>query len=244
MTNITIVLPPDATSVVHAGDTVTFDTEIARLSQKPTVSQTIPLAQSLRFKPSRIFKHLKKNIGDKVYKGDVLATKDAVFATKKYIADADGILTGVNHHSGEIIIEHTSAEEQSTIVRAMVEGTVSGVEKGSIICKTSKLLSVELATALDRRMGGKVVITDKTHAMQLTLPQVKDAIIVCSEVSDYVLSKFEALGVLSIVVPSSPTPAPPHVLVLQDPKEMQSIIDFAPHAVYANAAEKSMTFYK
>jgi hypothetical protein len=244
MTNITIVLPPDATPIVHAGDTVTFDTEIARLSQKPTIPQTIPLAQSLNFKPSRIFKHLKKNIGDKIYKGDVLATKDAVFATKKFIADADGILTGVNHHSGEILIEHVSSEEQSTSVRAMLEGTVSAVEKDKILCKTSKQLSVDVSAALGDRLGGKVIITDTADAMQLTLPQVKDAIIVCSEVSDYVLSKFEALGVLSIVVPSSPTPTPAHVLVLRDPKEIQSIIDFVPHAVYANASEKSMIFYK
>ena len=244
MTNISILLPPDSSIVAQVGDAVTFDTEIARTSQKPTTSQTIQIAESLKFKPGKIFKHLKKNIGDKVYKGDVVATKDAVFATKKYIADADGILTSVNHHSGEIVIEHTADEEKKSSILALLEGTVNTVDKDKIIFKTSKTLSVELAEAPKDRMGGKVVITDTTNAMQLTMPQVSGNVIVSSEVSDYVLSKFEALGASYIIVTKQFSNISPHTLVLNNEKDIQSIIDFAPHAVYANAAEKSITFYK
>ncbi len=244
MTNISILLPPDSTIVAHVGDVVTFDTEIARTSQKPVVSQTIQIAESLKFKPGKIFKHLKKNIGDKVYKGDVVATKDAVFATKKYIADADGILTSVNHHSGEIVIEHTSDEEKKSNILALLEGTVNAVEKDKIVCKSSKTLSIELVEAPKDRMGGKVVVTDTSNAMQLTMPQVSGNVIVSSDVSDYVLSKFEALGASYIIVTKQFSNISPHTLVLADEKDIQSIIDFAPHAVYANAAEKSITFYK
>lgn len=244
MTNISILLPPDSTIVTHVGDVVTFDTEVARSSQKPTVSQTIQIAESLKFKPGKIFKHLKKNIGDKVYKGDVVATKDAVFATKKYIADADGVLISVNHHSGEIVIEHTSDEEKKSSLLAMLEGTVSAIEKDKIVFKTSKTLSIELAEAPKDRIGGKVVITDNTNAMQLTMPQISGNIIVSSDVSDYVLSKFEALGASFIIVTKQFSNISPHTLVLEDEKSIESIIDFAPHAVYANAAEKRITFYK
>jgi len=244
MTNISILLPPDSTVVTHVGDAVTFDTEIARTSQKPTTSQTIQIAESLKFKPSKIFKHLKKSIGDKIYKGDVVATKDAVFATKKYIADADGILTSVNHHSGEIVIEHTADEEKKSSLLALIEGTVSAIEKDKIIFKTSKILSIELTEGPKDRMGGKVVITDNTNAMQLSMPQVNGNVIVSSDVSDYVLSKFEALGASYIIVTKQFSNTSPHTLVLVDEKDMQSIIDFVPHAVYANAAEKRITFYK
>jgi hypothetical protein len=244
MTNISVLLPPDSTVLTHVGDAVTFDTEIARTSQKPTTSQTIQIAESLKFRPSKIFKHLKKNIGDKIYKGDVVATKDAVFATKKYIADADGILTSVNHHSGEIVIEYTSGEEKKSSLIALLEGTVNAVEKDKIVFKTSKILSIDLTEAPKDRIGGKVVITDDTNAMQLTMPQISGKIIVSSDVSDYVLSKFEALGASYIIVTKQFSNVSAHTLILQNEKDLQSIIDFAPRAVYANAAEKSVTFYK
>jgi len=244
MPQISITIPPGSSPLVQVGDTVTFDTELVGFTQKPVIAKTIQIAQTLQFKPGKIFKHLKKNIGDKIYKGDVIATKDAVFATKKYIADEDGVLTSVNHHSGEIIIEHISSDEKSEKILAMVEGIVSALEKDKIHIKTSKTLSIELAKEVDDRIGGRLVITDKEHAMQLALPQVKGNIVLSSDLSDYVFSKFEALGASHIIVTEQISPSTSHILVLNDAKDMQTIVDFAPHAVYANASEKSITFYK
>lgn len=244
MPQITILLPPDATPLVQVGDVLRFETEIARVSQKPTVSQTLPIADTLQFKPAKIFKHLKKSIGDKVYKGDVVAVRDAVFATKKYIADADGVLTSVNHHSGEIVIEQTSSEETKSVIRALVDGSVANIEKDKIVCKVKQVLTVDLLDATKERVGGKVVVTDDTSVMQLSLPQIQGNIVVSADVSEYVTAKLEALGVSYIVVSQKPEIPSSQLLALREPKDMQSIIDFAPHGVYANAAENSVTFYK
>lgn len=244
MAQISITIPSGSLPLVQVGDVVTFNTELVGVTQKPVITKTIQIAETLKFKPGKIFKHLRKNIGDKIYKGDVVATKEAVFATKKYIADEDGVLTSVNHHSGEIIIEHTSSDEKSEKILAMVEGTVSSLEIDKIHIKTSKTLSIELAKEAAERIGGKVVITDKEHAMQLTLPQVQGNIILSSDLSDYVFSKFEALGASHIIVSEQISTSSPRMLVLNNPKDMQTIIDFVPHAVYANASEKNITFYK
>lgn len=243
MAQISLTLPPDSTVKVHPGDTITFDTEIAQTAQAPTTSQTIPIADSLKFSPSKVFKHLKKNIGDKIQKGDVIATKDAVFATKKFIADADGVLTGVNHHSGEITIEHTTSESAKGVVLALVEGTVATTEKDMIVCKVAKTLVCELSTPTTSRVGGKIVITDNAHVSQLTLPQVQGNIILSTDGSDYVFSKLEALGASYIITDHLPRTSA-HVLGLKNPKDVQTIIDFAPHGVYANASEQNLTFYK
>lgn len=244
MNQITILLPSDSVPTVHVGDTLTFDTEIAHTTKKPIISQTIKVAQSLNFKPEKIFKHLKKNIGDKVHKGDIIATKDAVFATKKFIADSEGILTSVNHHSGEIIIEHTTDEEEKSVMLALLEGTVGSIEKDKILIKTSKTLTVPLMSEPRDRFGGAVVITDKTNAMQLSMPQVNGKVILALEVSDYILSKFEALGASHIVVTKQFTYSSAHTIILENEADLEAIIDFAPHGVYANATEKNITFYK
>ncbi len=244
MNQIAILLPPNSVPTVNVGDTVSFDTEIAHTTRKPTVSQTIKVAESLKFKPEKIFKHLKKNIGDKIHKGDIVATKDAVFATKKFIADSEGILTSVNHHSGEIVIEHTTDEEEQSVMPALLEGSVSAVEKDRIFIKTSKTLVVPLISESQERFGGSVVITDKTSAMQLSMPQVSGKVILALEISDYILSKFEALGASHIVVTKQFDYSSAHTLTLENAGDLESIIDFAPHGVYANAAEKSITFYK
>lgn len=243
MAQISITLPPGSTVKVHVGDVVTFDTVVAQTTQAPTMTQTIPIADSLKFNPTKVFKHLKKNIGDKIYKGDIIATKDAVFATKKFIADADGILTGVNHHSGEITIEHTSGDASEGVLLALAQGTVASVESDAIVCKVAKTLPCELSAPTTTRVGGKVVVTDNAHVAQLTLPQVQGNIILSADGSEYVLSKLEALGA-SYIITGSLTHTSAHTLVLKDKEEMQAIIDFAPHAVYANASEKSLTFYK
>ena len=244
MSQITIKLESDWTVNTHIGDVLTFDTKIAEVAHTPSISENIPIAEILRFKPSKIFKHLKKNIGDKIYKGDILATKDGIFSTKKYIADSDGMLTGINHHIGEITLEKSTYDSNISSICALVDGSVASIDQKSLEIKVGKTIVINIKQPLNVRFGGKVVITDNSQAILLSLPQVEDNIIVAQELSEYILSKLEALGARFIITSRSLSKVSPICIVVDKDNDIQAIVDFAPHAMYANATENFLTFYK
>lgn len=243
MPHISIALSADWIMKVHTGDKITFDTVIADSSQSPPASHTVPLSNILKFKPEKIFKHLKKNIGDKIYKGDVLAIHDGIFSTKKYIADLDGLLTGVNHLTGEVTLEQASSDTHSAPILSLAEGTVGTIHNGVMQCKVGKVLTIELKEVVEKRFGGRTIVTDNAHATTLTLPQVQGSVIIAPDFSEYVLSKLSALGATHIITPKDISTSTTIDCVLNNPDDIQTIIDFAPHAVYANASEKHLTFY-
>lgn len=229
---------------MNTGDKITFDTVIAESSKAPPISHVIPIAEILKFKSDKIFKHLKKNIGDKIYKGDLLASKDGVMSTKKYLADTDGMLTGVNHHTGEITLEEGTNASVHATIPALAEGVVGTIDTTTLQCKVGKVLSIDLKDVVDTRFGGRTIVTDNEHAVALTLPQVQGAIIIAPDFSGYVLSKLAALGASRIITPKDISSTTTIDCVIQNPEDIQSIIDFAPAAVYANAAEKCLIFYR
>lgn len=244
MSQITIQLEPNWTINAHTGDHLTFATTIANVPHTPSVSETIPVAEILKFKPSKIFKHLKKNIGDKIYKGDILATKDGVFSTKKFIADSDGMLTGVNHHLGEITVEKFTSNSEISEIQALLDGIVASIDQKSLVVKVAKTTVIDIKEGLNERVGGKVVLTDNSQAILLSLPQVEGNIIIIDDLSDYVLSKLEALGA-KLIITSRVLPKSASICIsVSQASDIQAIVDFAPNAMYANATEKFLTFYK
>ncbi|GEM_PF-1271783 len=245
MAHLTFPLPEGAHPTIQVGAMVHVGDVIGHISKKPVTSQTIPVAQILKFNPAKIFKHLKKTIGDTVYKGDVLAIKDGVLTAKKYIAEADGVLTGVNHHSGEIVIEQTQNEAKDLALHSLIAGTVEAIEPTHLIIKVQKTLEIETQNAPHKSFGGEVVLTDAKGAMQLSLSDVQGKVVIATELSDYTMSKLQTLGAAYfVVIDDTPETSSEEQLSLKNVNDMQTIIDFSPKAVYANATGNTIIFYR
>lgn len=245
MSTIIVQIPPGYTPLVHPGDHVQFDTPLAnRVSEgETTAHQVVPLARILKFAPSKVFKYLKVNIGDVVHRGDTVASKDTVFTTKKYIADIEGTLVSVNHHTGEVTIDPSALSSEQDAISALARGTVSACDSASVTLKISKSISVKLSAPIQDRCGGEILFVDTRKAADLTLPDAQGRIIVAHECSPYALAKIEALGTSWIILAPADTYHSPRTLQLAQDSDMRAIIDFAATAVYANAGEQDIVFY-
>lgn len=244
MSQIVVSLQQGWECVVKKGDEIGFDSPLARLPTTQKDPHIIPIATLLSFKPANIFKHIKKNLGDTVYKGDVVAVKDSVFSTKKYIAEVEGVLREVNHHTGEITIDENLSASGSSQILAMIKGKVTEVAEDKVMVSVDKSLALPILTETTDRFGAGVIITDDTHAILLTLPEVRSNVVVSQRFSDYILSKLEALGVSHVVSAQALTQTFANATQLENPDDYSRIVDFAPLAVYANASEKTITFYR
>ncbi len=229
--------------LVTPGTKVGFTTSLAQQVSPVSYPQTIPLAQILAFSPKHIFKHIKKSVGEMIRKGDVIAENKSIFSSKKFSADADGIITHVDHVVGEIVFEQVLSDVSSSAMMALFEGTIGEVKKGSLTVKVAKVLEIKVNEPVTSRFGGRCLVTDSAHAMILGLPDVGGNIIVAPDFTDYSISKFEALQAQAFVTQA---PARTHIptFTLKKTSEFADIVDFAPLAVYANPSESTLIFYK
>ncbi len=245
MYTLSLQIPEGYRPCVHTGETVSFDSTIAEsVSPGGNGTVTIPLATLLRFKPSKIFTHLTKTIGDRVYKGEAIASRDTVFATKKYIADTDGTLSGVNHHTGEITIETVASDQTGRPFTARVAGEVGEVTESEITVIVAKGIECAVSDAVHTRLGGALVIARASSGQELTLSEVRDRIVLATEGSDYLLAKIEALGASGIIIPTGIAYSSDLTYALSENDDVARIIDFGPTAVYANAGENTLKFYR
>ena len=178
-----------------------------------------------------------------IRKGDVVAENKTLFSSKKFTADADGIITHIDHAVGEIVFEQVLTEVSSSAMMALFEGTVGDIKKGTITVKVAKVLDVKVKESVSSRFGGRCLITKATQAMVLGLPDVGGNIVVAPDFTDYSISKFEALQAQAFV---SPIAIRTHIpsYTLKKTNEYADIVDFAPTAVYANPSESILIFYK
>lgn len=243
---INIKTDPSWKISAQAGDMLEIDSQIALTgTEDKLTTHVIPVAKSLDFPPDKIFKHLKKSIGQKVAKGDVIAEKDGMFSTRKFVSEFAGTIISVDHHKGEITIEEHTNQEGQTHIHSLVKGKVAKVDDDSINVKTGATKNVSLQETVPQRFGAKVLITSSTQAILLTLPEVKDSVIFVPEISDYIVAKLGALGVLYIVTKSDIVSAP-NVLTLADKseEEIKKLIEFAPKYVYAESGATELIFYQ
>jgi hypothetical protein len=195
------------------------------------------------FNPSQIFKYIKKGVGAVIKKGEVIAQNKSLFSSKTYIADADGMITHIDHVTGEIVYEQVLSDASASAIMSMAEGTIAGIKPTKLTVKVSKTLEAELNQAVTDRLGGRVALPISGSMMVLKQEDVASNIVVADSLDDYSISKCEALQALAFV---TPTEIDSHITTytLKDPQTYASIVDFAPTYVYANPSETRLIFYK
>lgn len=248
MSNIEITIDPTWRLLSSVGDRLDLTTTIAQTGQdiKPKVHQ-VPLAKQLGFAPDRIFKYLKKNIGQKIEVGDIMAEKDGIFSSKKFVSEYSGVLVAVDHHTGEISIEENLQDESmgKQDIKSLVKGEVTKSDVGKITVKVEDKLEVELTKPLLTRLGTKVVLSDNKLAILLTQPDVENATIVVPDITDYIVSKLGALCARAIVTASSISSSDVVFVLSEKPVETISrIVEFGPKYVYAEPGATKLIFYK
>lgn len=243
MATFDIIVPAEWDILVREGAKINLLTSLAQISIPSSYPQTIPLAKIVGFNPSQIFKYIKKGVGAVIKKGEVIAQNKSLFSSKTYIADADGMITHIDHVTGEIVYEQVLSDASASAIMSMAEGTIAGIKPTKLTLKVSKILEVELNQAVTDRLGGRVALPISGSMMVLKQEDVASNIVVADSFDDYSISKCEALQALAFVTPTEITS---HITTytLKDPQTYADIVDFAPTYVYANPSETRLIFYK
>lgn len=178
-----ISVDPEKKLAIKVGEKVDFNTSLYKSKEKS--EERIEVAELLSIHPKKIFHHLKKNVGDMVVLGDILAEKKSLFTDKKITSHIEGVITEIDHIEGIILIE-TQKESQSE--RCWFAGYVEEISKKQITIKIGKNHIVE-AKYVEKDFGGMTwFFSEQANAT----PEYPIGIV--EKATEYTVAKLEALG--------------------------------------------------
>jgi hypothetical protein len=139
MTLLPVLLPEGYVAKVSANDKLTAGTIIAE-KKSSGMEKIIHVSQILNFSPKDISKNLKKNLGDVILKGDVIAEKKGNLGagSKKIISEFSGTIIKIDENTGDLVIRETGEEQGLETIVSPVDGIVDFCNNEKIVIKTDK----------------------------------------------------------------------------------------------------------
>ncbi len=185
MTLLPILLPEGFSLKVSAGDKIAAGQILAE-GQEKGKEEVIRVAHEFKLVPQKIIKTLKKNLGDSVAVGEVLAAKKSLLGSQTIISEFSGIIIKIDETSGDLIIRVSGAGEVKTVI-SPTDGVVDSCTEEKIVLKTDKEAILALdgiggesegiieylvdsdETKLDASIKGKILLTkaiDKVYVFK------------------------------------------------------------------------------
>lgn len=200
MTLLPVLLSEGFTPKVSVNDKLTAGQVIAEKKEKG-IEEVIHVFQILRVPPKKIIKSLKKNLGDSVSKGDVLAVKKGRLrlGTKKIISEFSGTIVKIDEEKGDVLI-HTGAGDKNLItIISPVDGTVDFCDNNKIVIKTDRQALLAKRAAGEEAKGELFVIEDEEIDFSKITVEVAKKIVLGKNFAKGAIFKVFALGALGVV---------------------------------------------
>lgn len=178
-----IPIDPEKKIGIKVGEKVDFSTPLYKSKEKS--EERIAVAELLSIHPKKIFHHLKKNVGDTVILGDVLAEKKSLFSDKRVTSHIEGIITEIDHIEGIILIE---TQKETFSAKCWFAGYVEEVSKKLVKIKIGKNQVFE-AKYVERDFGGMIWFLSEQGD---STPEYPVGIV--ERATEYSVAKLEALG--------------------------------------------------
>lgn len=217
---LSISVPKDGELLIKTGDSVDFSTPLINNHVKKEVK--VPLSKHLRINPKKIFTVLKKFVGEKIKKGDLVAFHKAFMGDKKYLSEFDGTIKEVNHHDGTITFEIDSEEKKE--LTAYFKGEIIEIDDKSHNEKFIIKFNVNNAKHYELKevkeyFGGPVFYSHDKNVQIATEDDVNGKIVCITTILPYEQSKLETLGAVGFIgLHSLPDSSDiPHAKVLNIP---------------------------
>ena len=178
-----IPIDPEKKLAFKVGDMVDFSTPLYKNKEKS--EERIEVAALLSIHPTKIFQHLKKNVGDSIATGDLLAEKKSFFSDKRVTSHIEGVITEVDHIEGIVLIE---TQKESSSELCWFAGHVEEISKKDIKIKIGKHHSFD-AKYVEKDFGGGIWLLAAEP-----LSTVDSPVGIADKASEYEVAKLEALG--------------------------------------------------
>ncbi len=191
---LSLKIPLGATLLVKSGQKL--DLGIPIYESKAEIDFPLRIADKLDVAPDKIFRYLKKFVGEKIEKGTTIAVKKSLFTTKKVISDRSGVIKEVNHHDGIVVI--SSPDEQQHVHLSALRGEVAEVAKNELKIKLADATDYPLKKSEDS-FGGTIWYLKSDQESILTSGSVRNKIIIGQTINEFTQTKIGALGAAGIV---------------------------------------------
>lgn len=121
-------IPKNSKTFVKKDDRIEPGTILAE-GKDEGEKQTLAIAKTLKISPDQIFKVLLKKLGDKVYQGEIIAVKPALFKKTVLKSPINGRVVEVSTSLGEITL---APQKKKVVVKSPVTGKVKEIGKEEI----------------------------------------------------------------------------------------------------------------
>jgi hypothetical protein len=195
---VPVTFPSGAELLVKAGQMVDFSTPFLKKKGKKSIK--IPLSELLHFKPEKIFMVLKKVVGDRIAKGDLLAESKAFLSTKQYMSSVDGLIKEIDHLAGTISIELEGDDDIHTT--CFFIGEIDAIHADHLELKVKRAHKLDIKPS-SHYLGGEVY-----YVVDVEKPLTEENVIekcICGEkINPLDHSKLNALGAKALITNSDP----------------------------------------
>lgn len=203
MTELPVVIPEGFTTTITVGTAVNIGDTLAKC--EGISEEAINLAEKLEVQPVKVPKFLKKDPGESVEVGEVLAAKSGFFSSIQIQSKVAGTVIRYERDSGRLIIQPKSASEQikaGDTITAPVEGTVIDAQPTLVRIKTEKnVLAAVRGSGKSATADTYVVEGKKDEDLLYRLDAEAIGKIVLSEkVTREFLMKALGIGVAGVIV--------------------------------------------
>ncbi len=214
MTLLPVLLPQGYKTKVAVGEKITAGKVLA----EKTVSgkdEVIHLAKDLNISPKKALNSLKKSLGSKVSKGDVIAIKKGKLGIgkKQLISEFDGTLIKLEEETGDLFVRVSVKEEVvGEPLVSPVDGEVDFCNNEKIVLKTEKAAIIAEKTSGDS-VKGKLLVLDKKEIEDEDIKkEVNEKIIAGKSFDLAAIFKIYAIGGLGVITINDETKTENQVL--------------------------------
>lgn len=174
MVSLPIALPHGFIPLVKIGDTIYRDTILAEKSSEK--EEIINLSLELGLPPEKVRKIVKKNPGDKVSPGDVLAYKKGVLGIKSEFiqSEVSGTILRFDRSTGTLVIRLTADNHHlpKTTIISPIDGVVSLCNNEKIVIDTEKHVIVGHSGRGKTTQADLVILKEEPRGSQIKLHQI------------------------------------------------------------------------
>lgn len=181
---------------VKVGDKINSETVLAEFPQASKL-QIIPIAKIFAINGEKIPKYLKKNIGEIVKKGEVIAEKRQVFSQLLLKSPVEAKLKEIDLKKGTLTLEVSTDENEKMI--CPIPGRIKNI--------SSNFIELEIDGEVYSAIGGsgknvrgciKYIQGERIGILDVT-EEVGENILLCENISGELVAKLEVVGVLGLI---------------------------------------------
>ncbi len=179
MISLPILLPDGFIPLVTVGDQISIDTILAEKKESKDI--IVNISHAFFLPPKKVANFVKKNPGDKVSPGDMLAYKKGPLGIKgEYIqSEVSGTVLSYDNESGELHIrlsaDHADQASKAAII-SPIDGIVSLCNNEKIVIDTERDVIVGLQGNGNTTQGELVVIAGEAQSQGIELHQIDAAL--------------------------------------------------------------------